>query len=247
MKYFINSPPFVPAFIASLIITISSEIGDKTFFIAAVLSMKHPHLVVWGGASVALFTMTLLSVAVGYALPSLLSRNMTQLASILLFLFFGVQLIRQSIYMSKDDESDELQEVEKELCGKDTVSSSSSSSLGSCSTPMDRNTHIHTHTGMKLPSNIMAKFVSRIFIQAFTMTFIAEWGDRSQIATIALAASMDPVGVSLGCCIGHGICTALAVIGGRMLAASISEKAVHMIGGVLFIIFGVVGIISTYM
>lgn len=30
--------------------------------------------------------------------------------------------------------------------------------------------------------------VSRIFLQAFTLTFLAEWGDRSQIATVVMAA-----------------------------------------------------------
>ncbi len=29
---------------------------------------------------------------------------------------------------------------------------------------------------------------SRIFIQSLTLTFLAEWGDRSQIATIILGA-----------------------------------------------------------
>ena len=38
-------------------------------------------------------------------------------------------------------------------------------------------------------------FVSKIFIQAFTMTFLAEWGDRSQLATIVLAAREEITGV----------------------------------------------------
>uniref|UniRef100_A0A1A9X2Q4 GDT1 family protein n=1 Tax=Glossina brevipalpis TaxID=37001 RepID=A0A1A9X2Q4_9MUSC len=34
-----------------------------------------------------------------------------------------------------------------------------------------------------------AYLTTRVLIQAFTMTFLAEWGDRSQLATIILAAS----------------------------------------------------------
>lgn len=30
--------------------------------------------------------------------------------------------------------------------------------------------------------------LSRIFLQAFSMTFLAEWGDRSQLTTIILGA-----------------------------------------------------------
>lgn len=49
----------------------------------------------------------------------------------------------------------------------------------------------------------------QIFINAFTLTFLAEWGDRSQIATIGLAASSDVVGVTVGSIIGHAACTAV--------------------------------------
>lgn len=35
---------------------------------------------------------------------------------------------------------------------------------------------------------------SPILLQAFTLTFLAEWGDRSQITTVVLAAS--EVGIS---------------------------------------------------
>ncbi len=81
-----------------------------------------------------------------------------------------------------------------------------------------------------------------LILQFFTLTFIAEWGDRTQFATIALAASKNAVGVTLGAITGHLICTAIAVLGGRMVAGRISERAVTAIGGGLFILFGVLAI-----
>merc|ERR1712157_214266 len=85
---------------------------------------------------------------------------------------------------------------------------------------------------------VTSSIKEQIFFQALTLTFLAEWGDRSQIATIALAASKDPLGVNVGAILGHMICTGMAVIGGRMLASSISEKTVCISGGVIFWIFG---------
>ena len=78
-----------------------------------------------------------------------------------------------------------------------------------------------------------------VFTQAFTLTFLAEWGDRSQIATIALASVKNPYGVVLGGLLGHAFCTGVAVIGGRMLAAKISERTVAWIGGFSFLGFGI--------
>ena len=36
---------FIHAFVASLSVIIVSELGDKTFFIAAIMAMRHPRLV----------------------------------------------------------------------------------------------------------------------------------------------------------------------------------------------------------
>lgn len=52
---------FLHAFIASLSVIVVSELGDKTFFIAAIMAMKHPRLTVFIGAISALALMTLLS------------------------------------------------------------------------------------------------------------------------------------------------------------------------------------------
>lgn len=80
--------------------------------------------------------------------------------------------------------------------------------------------------------------------QAFLLTFVAEWGDRTQFATITLAASNHPIGVTLGAILGHTICAAIAVMGGRLVAGRISERVVTAIGGGLFVIFGVVAAIQ---
>eukprot|EP00984_Skeletonema_dohrnii_P038096 scaffold40930_cov122-Skeletonema_dohrnii-CCMP3373.AAC.1 len=91
--------------------------------------------------------------------------------------------------------------------------------------------HAPSSSGLSAAGDYSGSSWEAVFIQALTMTFLAEWGDRSQIATIALAAAKDPLGVTIGGCIGHSICTGMAVVGGRMLASRISEKTVAFYGG----------------
>jgi hypothetical protein len=52
---------FTHAFIASLSVILVSEIADKTFFIAAIMAMRHPRVIVFAGAITALAIMTILS------------------------------------------------------------------------------------------------------------------------------------------------------------------------------------------
>lgn len=52
---------FIHAFVASLSVIIVSELGDKTFFIAAIMAMRHPRATVFVGAIGALALMTVLS------------------------------------------------------------------------------------------------------------------------------------------------------------------------------------------
>lgn len=52
---------FIHAFIASLSVIIVSELGDKTFFIAAIMAMRHSRVTVLAGALGALALMTVLS------------------------------------------------------------------------------------------------------------------------------------------------------------------------------------------
>ena len=56
-----NDLGFVHAFVASISVIIVSELGDKTFFIAAIMAMRHSRLIVFIGAILALIVMTIIS------------------------------------------------------------------------------------------------------------------------------------------------------------------------------------------
>lgn len=52
---------FWHGFFGAVMVIVVSELGDKTFFIAAILSMRHSRLAVFSGAITALSLMTILS------------------------------------------------------------------------------------------------------------------------------------------------------------------------------------------
>lgn len=66
---------FIHGFLASLSVIIVSEIGDKTFFIAAIMAMKHSRLTVFLGAISALVLMTILSGQFLFLLANFLGEN----------------------------------------------------------------------------------------------------------------------------------------------------------------------------
>jgi Ca2+/H+ antiporter, TMEM165/GDT1 family len=61
-------------FTAGLLLITFSELGDKTFFIAVILAMRHPKSLVFVGVIAALASMTVISVLLGQA-TTLLPRD----------------------------------------------------------------------------------------------------------------------------------------------------------------------------
>lgn len=56
---------------------LSMEIGDKTFFIGAILAMTHNRWLVFLGSVLALVVMCVISCAIGLAAPILMSRELS--------------------------------------------------------------------------------------------------------------------------------------------------------------------------
>ncbi|KAF0719140.1 Aste57867_1254 [Aphanomyces stellatus] len=213
---------FWSGFISGIVTIWATEVGDKTFFIAAILSMKHDRIVVFAGAISALIVMTVLSVVLGGVAALLLPPWLTHYAGAILFVVFGAKMLYDSREMNANGPSEELTEVEEELEGKKNAEEAGNAESG---------------TIESVPKAVGAEGMFQVFSQGFLLTFLAEWGDRSQIATITLSASNDAFGVTLGAILGHSMCTGLAVVGGKFLASRISEKTVTIVGGAMFLLF----------
>lgn len=223
---------FLHAFFASISVIIVSELGDKTFFIAAIMAMRHPRVVIFLGAIAALGLMTVLSVFLGYA-TTVIPRKYTFYISTALFALFGLKMLKEGYDMDPNEGQEELEEVSAELKKKEAE-------LQSTENQNDVETGIIRSQLRKTGiSRMLTRICSPIFLQAFTLTFLAEWGDRSQLTTIILGSRENPLGVSIGGTIGHALCTGLAVMGGRLIAQKISVRTVTLVGGVVFLIFAV--------
>jgi len=210
---------WVDGFLSSWSMILVSEIGDKTFFIACLMAMRHPKLIVFVGAITALAAMTILSALMGVIVPNLVTVRVSQGLAVVLFLGFGLKILYETIKGEDNDGEDEMAEAAVALGKKED------------------DLEDGTSPGLKGERNA-TRTVQPIFVQAFTLTFVAEWGDRSQISTIALAAAKNPYGVTLGGIVGHAICTGGAVFFGNLIAQKVSHRTVNIVGGLLFIFFG---------
>ncbi|WP_025470424.1 TMEM165/GDT1 family protein [Acinetobacter pittii] len=86
-----------------------------------------------------------------------------------------------------------------------------------------------------------------VFGATFILFFLAEIGDKTQIATVALAARYDSIFlVMLGTTLGMMIANAPAVFIGNKLAERLSISLIHKIGAVIFLIVGISTLVQHY-
>lgn len=159
---------------SSFSLILFSEIGDKTFFLAALLAMKYRKRIVFVATLTALLVMTILSVLIGqlfHAFPSSLHTLPIDdyIATALLF-WFGVDNIRAYL---KETPS-QVNQSQDDFYSKEYASSSESQ------------------------YGAFGNIALGQILQVFSIIFTAEWGDKSMLATVALSATQPPLAVMLG-------------------------------------------------
>jgi len=266
-------------FSESISVILVSEIGDKTFFIAAILAMRNNKLTVFLAALSALFLMTVLSALLGWVVTTFIPREITYYTCTAIMFAFALKMLWEAWRMGEGELEETQKEVEQELAelddgqpqqqadsergdadGKSEVStgadnagfdgpavteraatpqhkqSPKSSEQGWVNNAIDRGCKENSWFGKKCLK------IFKLFVNTFTLTFIAEWGDRSQLATIVLAGINDVVGVILGGCLGHAICTGGAVLAGALIARFISIRKITFLGALVFLGFAIASI-----
>jgi putative Ca2+/H+ antiporter (TMEM165/GDT1 family) len=82
---------------------------------------------------------------------------------------------------------------------------------------------------------------AKILLTVFTTVFIAELGDKTQLATLLFAADRDvsKLTVFLGASLALVAASAIGVLAGGLISQYVSEKYLHYVAGAGFIGIGI--------
>ncbi|MFZ9229629.1 MAG: TMEM165/GDT1 family protein [Prochlorococcaceae cyanobacterium] len=202
------------AFGSSLSAITLAELGDKTFFMALILAVRHRPRWVFIGAFLALAAVTLLSLGLGYGLRELLPMELLPWVAAALFLGFGVKLLVDAQAMGADAAGEEASEAEAAV----------------------EQAEARQHS--QAPWAVIWEAFALVFVAElgdrtqFTTIFLAAAPAFTLSALLA------------GTLMGHALVTWLAVGCGQWIGERLSERILYRLSGGLFLAFGLAAIVQ---
>jgi len=231
-------------FLRSLLIVGIAELFDKTWFMGLLLAMKYPVMIVFCGSFAALFLHTILAAAFGYAFARFISPVVLNIGAAVVFTVFAV-LYAKDWYFA-DPDSDAIaagREEAAEDCNFEGAGRGHEGHELLSPTHDDGPSHGDEdgRGGGHQPSNLF------VLSKSFVGVFIAECGDRTQIAMIGQHASQPLVPVFLGSSLAFFLLAASAV-GVAAIAndLKLSERLVHGVSAICFAAFALLAIKDTF-
>lgn len=83
------------------------------------------------------------------------------------------------------------------------------------------------------------------FVSGFSMIFLSEWGDKTQIASALFATEYNPWMVLIGVMTALTLLSVMAIYLGRFISGRIDRRVITRVAGAVFILIGLSFIIST--
>ena len=85
-----------------------------------------------------------------------------------------------------------------------------------------------------------------IFLTTFLMITVAEFGDKTQLAVVALSSAAAPLAVWLGSTAALATTSALGILAGRTILKKVPLVLLHKISGTLFLVLSAVAVYRAY-
>lgn len=194
-----------------------AELFDKTFFVALILALRYNKLLVFCGCFSALFAHTLLAAVAGAFINRVMDKPLIDFSTAALYGLFAVMYFWDWHQADPDGDVMDGMEEAREALGDE---------YGSVAKKDDKT------------RNRVRGWSWPLFICAFTTTFMAEMGDRTQIAMIGQHAVQPIIPVIVGSAIAFLQLTVIAVLTGAALQNhGLKERTVLLTGAVSFLFF----------
>jgi putative Ca2+/H+ antiporter (TMEM165/GDT1 family) len=256
---------FWQSFTAGLTIVLLSGIGDKTFFLCMIYATSNPIVKSFVVSGAIMLCINIINLAIGWALPFIMYKDVIDWIAIVLFTFFGVTLLIEGLRTESKPIEEELESVKNSVIHshsqrslvvasksafspRDSVDINNNNNMVVAPSPVnnpnilpnlpnDNNPQEHL-LPKDSPDNVgLATFDS--FWQFAASLFLAECGDKSQIATIVVSAMHNFYGVMLGTSTAQLISIILSIFAGNILAKKLTNKELSIAGGIMFMAFAV--------
>jgi putative Ca2+/H+ antiporter (TMEM165/GDT1 family) len=79
----------------------------------------------------------------------------------------------------------------------------------------------------------------RVLLSTFALLFVAELGDKTQLAVISMTAKHKmPVWIFIGATLALAAVTAVGVLGGELLTRFVPEMVLRRVAAVMFVVMG---------
>ncbi|MDH5769660.1 MAG: TMEM165/GDT1 family protein [Nitrospirota bacterium] len=82
-------------------------------------------------------------------------------------------------------------------------------------------------------------YSGNLFYSGFTLIFITEWGDKTQIAAGIFATRYNPLLVLIGAMTALALLSVMAIYSGKFISNKVDKKVLTKIAGTVFILMGI--------
>ncbi len=239
-----NKRSFKSSLITGFLLIFISEIGDNTFIIALIFSLKFGMFKALIISSITLILLNAFWLFVGASLNLIMYDYLIKWGATCLFFVFATIMLLDGLKMDNKLIIDEVLEKEEEIENKMVEPAKDDKEENKESKeqllPKEEGKNVITNTQESNAIHVKKGTLTWSIIWSYSMSLIvAECGDKSQITAITISAAYDFKGVLIGSSLAFFFAILIAVSIGQFFSKHVSEKMVVLIGAALFYLYAI--------